>query len=353
MSVNSVNPTAIAPVEAIATIKNSTDIVENLMKAWEKYNFYDTNLWDCFRKIFQFTQLTEEEFKKMNKLKLRKFRKFLRQRGVWVNRESSMLSEALLDVIKEGIQSPWSEWEIRDRAYAEEFTSPAIRGFLDAEKKHRKRAEAAEAAASAPSSRHGRENPRPPSRQGKEYSPTSSVASYRKVPSVSSVQHVQTPPVQQEFSPQPVQQIQPPVELASAPASPPAPSPVESAPEPAPAPKPAPAPEPAPIPKPAPAPVEPAPAPATFPPFPPQSARPLLPQQSPRQPVASIPPAPTFENPTYAIPTSAPQQPSPSTPQRVTYTAAPDYAFILAPFPKPTSPQAAVSGCTFYKKGMG
>ena len=79
---NTVQLPSIAPVKAIATIKNPTEIVETLMKAWEKYNFYDTDLWDCFKKIFEYTQLTEKEFKKMNKLKFKKFRKFLKQRGV-------------------------------------------------------------------------------------------------------------------------------------------------------------------------------------------------------------------------------------------------------------------------------
>ena len=258
MSINPVNDTSLTdvenqkpptPIETTNAIvkRNPAAIVENLMKEWKKNDMYDDDLWDCFREVLENTQITEEEFKKINKMKLRKLRKFLRQRGVWVNRELSMpISRALLEIIAEGTKSTWPEWEMRDRAYAEEFTSPAIRGFLDAEKR-RKRAEAASAHSSRSSSYHGKdrhekEYPRPPSRHGKEYSPTSPVAPYRKVPSISPVQQVQppqpvqqfqTPPVQQ-VEPSPVQQLQPPVESAPAPA--PASPPIEPAPEPTPAP---------------------------------------------------------------------------------------------------------------------
>ena len=293
-----------------------------------------------------------------------------------------MLSETLLDVIKKGIQSPWSEWEIRDRVYAEEFTFSAIRGFLDAEKRS-KRAEAAKTAKARQSKDwHGRENPRPLSRQGKEYSPTSSSASYAKVSSVSnppivkvqqvtppvqvqtpSMQQIQTTPVQQ-VEPPPIQQFQPPIELA--PAFAPAPkSSIEPAPKPA---------------------VEPAPEPAPAS----QSTGSLL----PRQPTVSISSASTYKSPTYIpafemlslIPTFAPQsalqqsplltpqfstsapqaktqQSSSQTPHRATYTATFGYTSSQTTIPLITFTflRAAVSltafsitsGCISYKKGMG
>ena len=255
MSINSVNDASLTGVErpptetTNATIKrNPAAIVENLMKKWEENDMYDDDLWDCFREIFEDTNITETEFKKIDKIELRKLRKFLRQRGVWVNRELSMpISRALLEIIAESTKSTWPEWEMRDRDYTERFTSPAIRGFLDYEAKRKERAEAAEAAEAAKArqskDRHGRENPRPLSRQGKEYSPTSPVASYRKVPSVSSMQQVQPPqPVQRVQTPQPVQQVKiSPMQQVQTPQSvqqfqtPPVQQ-VEPAPEPAPAP---------------------------------------------------------------------------------------------------------------------
>ena len=141
-----------------------------------------------------------------------------------------LIWKALLDVIKKGTQSAWFEWEIRNCDGAEKFTFPTIRGFLDYEAKRKGRVEAAKAAKARQSKdRHGREYPRPPFRHGKEYSPTSFVASYRKVPSVSSmqqqsfvrkfssqsVQQVQTPPMQ-KVEPPPVLQVQSSVESASA-----------------------------------------------------------------------------------------------------------------------------------------
>ena len=267
---------------------------------------------------------------------------------------------------------------MRDRDYAEKFTFSAIKGFLDNEAKRKKRAEAAK-------TWHSRD------RHGKEYSPTSSVAPYRKVPSVSPmqqqppvrksssqpVQHVQTPSMQQiqtlqpvqhfqtpsvqQVEPSPIQQLQPPVESAPEPA--PIPAPIEPAPEPAPAPATAHLAAPsAAIPQQMPKPV------LSFSVISEISILPMQPSSpQQRQPAVSISPASTFENPTYAIPTSAPQsatqQPPPLTPQRVTYTAAFDPALILAAIPtfilqvaailmNPKTPQVAVLGCIFYKKGM-
>ena len=373
---------------ATVPVRNPAKIVEDLMKEWEENDMYDTNLWDCFREIFEDTDLTEEEFEKINKNKLRKLRKFLRQRGVWVyNGLNLPISRALLETVAENIRSTWSESEMKDCDFEEEFTSPAIRNFLKAE---RKRAEAAEAA----KDRHGRENPRPPSRHGKEYSPTSPVAPYRKVPSVSPmqqqpsvrkslpqpVQQVQTPPVQQ-VKPPPILQVQSSVESASASAPAPASAPIEPTPAPV---------EPALAPEPAPAPAT-AHLAAPLAAIPSQMPKPVLsfsviseisilpvqsspPQQLPRQPTASSSPALTSAPQPTVAPEAAPQQPPPPRPQRATYTAAPDPAFISAPILNPKTPQAAAllisptslhtatlyiesfliaSGCTFYKKGMG
>ena len=89
-----------------APIKNPAKLVTDLMKVWEKYDFYDKDLWDCFRKIFENTQITEEKFKKIDKIEFKKFRKFLKQRGVWINRELSIpISRALLEIITENTKS--------------------------------------------------------------------------------------------------------------------------------------------------------------------------------------------------------------------------------------------------------
>ena len=344
------------------------------MKEWKENDMYDTNLWNCFREILEDTGLTEKEFEKINKGKLRKLRKFLRQRGVWVyNGLNLPISRALLETVAENIRSTWSESEMKDCDFEEEFTSPAIRNFL----KERRRAEAAEAA----KARHSRD------RHDKQYSPTSSVASYRKVPSVSPmqqqppvrksssqpVQHVQIPPVQVQTSPmqqiqtpQPVQQFQtPPVQQVEPPPILQVQPPVESAHAPAPV-------------EPAPASVEPAPSAA----IPQKMPKPvlsfsviseisILPVQPspPQQQQSSVNISPNSTYILAAIPTSAPQaktqQSSPPTPHRATYMAASDPAFISAPILNPKIPQAAamltspkisqvaVSGCTFYKKGMG
>ena len=85
MSEMSTNPTDVENTDrfsSIATIKNSAELVADLMKIWEKYDFYDKNLWDCFREIFEDTNITETKFKKIDKIELRKLRKFLIQRGV-------------------------------------------------------------------------------------------------------------------------------------------------------------------------------------------------------------------------------------------------------------------------------
>ena len=82
MSTNSIDVENIVRLPPIATIKNSAELVTDLMKIWKKYDFYDKDLWDCFRKIFENTNITETKFKKINKIKLRKFRKFLKQRDV-------------------------------------------------------------------------------------------------------------------------------------------------------------------------------------------------------------------------------------------------------------------------------
>ena len=375
MSVNSVNNgifftgvenivqfPPIASVKAIATIKNPTKIVKTLMKTWKKYNFYDTNLWNCFRKIFEFTQLIEKEFKKMNKLKFKKFRKFLRQRGVWINRELSMpIWKTLLNVIKKNTQSTWFEWEIRNCDETKRFTFSAIRGFLDYEAKRKKRAEAAKTRHSK--NRHEKEYSRPPSRHDKEYSPISFVAPYRKVPAVSTpsikVQHVQISSVQKVQTFQPMQQFQTPSmqQVKPLPIQPSVESTLAFAPA-----------------------VEPALAFASVEPAPSAaisqklfkfvlsfsviseisilSMQPSSLQQ--QQSTVSISFDPTYipapEMSLLAF-TSAPQiafqQPPPPTPQRVTYTTTLNHIFISTSFLKPTSPQTAVLGCIFYKKKMG
>ena len=193
----------------------------------------------------------------------------------------------------------------------------------------------------------------------------------QKIQTLQPVQQVQTPPKQQ-IEPSPIQQFQPSVESTFTPE--PTSAPIKSASI-----------------EPAFASVEPTHA------F--QSTEPSLLQQLFRQPAVSIPFAPTFENSTYAIlisapqaafqqpppfqdftdiptsempslvptsaPRNAPHQPPPPTPQRITYTAASNPTFIpaailntktfqaAASFLKSTSPQTAVSGCIFYKKGMG
>ena len=115
MSINSINDNFLIgavegppiPIETTnATVRNSAKIVEDLMKEWEEDGFYDTILWDCFREIFENTDLTEEKFEKINKSKLRKLRKFLKQRGVWIyNGLNIPVSRALLNTVAENTRS--------------------------------------------------------------------------------------------------------------------------------------------------------------------------------------------------------------------------------------------------------
>ena len=103
-------PIAIAPVKAIATIKNPAEIISGLMKKWEENDMYDDDLWNCFREIFENTDFTEKEFSKINIDKLDKLRSFLRRRDVWVNRELNMpISKTLLEIIAESTKSKWHE----------------------------------------------------------------------------------------------------------------------------------------------------------------------------------------------------------------------------------------------------
>ena len=285
---NSAGNTSVNTID-ITSATELLNLIEKKMKDWDNYEFRDDNLWEAYFDYFE--GYTEDDFNLVDKDKFREFRSYLRKRGVWVQIGPRIsCSTALANTLKEDKPGDWTEDELK-RCFREGFISLEL---LDRIKRIKKNdptyQENAIAAATAASSS------RPPSRQGKEYSP------YQKVSSIS------YPPIKTTFSPSQFYQQQPPD---------PAPAPATGAPA---------ATNPALPPPPNPQMPPQLQQPAAYNPFSPQ---PIGPAASPQQ----WQPMPT--GPTYP-PTGPTYQPMPG-PTYPAYTGAP-YTYPPSPPPPPAPP---------------
>ena len=75
------------------------------MKICDEYEFFDMDLWDSFREN-NFETYTVNDFKLVNNQQIRELRDFLRQRGVWVEKNTKTpIATALYNVLQKGEQT--------------------------------------------------------------------------------------------------------------------------------------------------------------------------------------------------------------------------------------------------------
>ena len=113
---------------------NLTAFIEKTKKLWNEKDFQNIELWRSYREEFE--NYTKNDFNRINNQKIRELRDFLKQRGVWVEKEKTLITMTLYNVLQEGECTAWSKKKILKCDCEEHFTSPKIKWMLN-EKKER------------------------------------------------------------------------------------------------------------------------------------------------------------------------------------------------------------------------
>ena len=291
--------------------------IEEFQESINKWDIDDWQLWEFFREEYGDNPIGY--FDQIDEIRLNVLRLFLIERGVWIQQEISAAT-ALANTFKE------KEFQSIQQHHQLQKFSPSAPSEI-----------------SKPSARSEVPTPRPAPSEIPRPQSTPSEIPKPSVPVSASLLAPQPAPQEQssvqQTLPQPVQQTPPRPTLSNTPQSPQPPLPSTYVATSGTA---------VPIPNSK----TPRPARSFTTPKTPQTATRLIPLKTPQQqpPMQRTSSQPSIE------PTSQQQsaRTSPTSSHTTTFLITPHTpSYAAPPFINPTSPQAAVSGCIFYKKGMG
>ncbi len=118
------------PCNMAFTFVPADQFMEAKMMEWD--GLLDNDLWDSFRD--EFAEWTDEDFKLATITCQKKFRAYLRSRGVWVMKhERKTIAKSLHDVLQKETETPWIEEEIKRCMLTEHFTSNVINYLIETE----------------------------------------------------------------------------------------------------------------------------------------------------------------------------------------------------------------------------
>ena len=87
------------------------DIV-NAITTWETYDFKNTDLWESFQDDFK--GYTEDDFRLVHNNDVRRLRKFLRRRGVWIEKSRTTIARSLFNALQEEEPTQWTDADIQE-----------------------------------------------------------------------------------------------------------------------------------------------------------------------------------------------------------------------------------------------
>lgn len=122
-SANTANDTVISEAD---TLQDLITAGENALEGWKKYELKDTALWEAFKHDFQ--DFSKEDFNRVPINFCYKIRSYLRQHGVWVNKQSKVgnVSDSLYFIAQVEEQIAWTELELKICKNTEPFDSDMI-----------------------------------------------------------------------------------------------------------------------------------------------------------------------------------------------------------------------------------
>ena len=78
----------------------------------ESKGWKDTDLWESFQDDFK--GYTEDDFRLVNNNDIRRLRKFLRRRGVWIEKSRTTIARSLFNALQEEEPTQWTDAEIQE-----------------------------------------------------------------------------------------------------------------------------------------------------------------------------------------------------------------------------------------------
>ena len=113
------------------TRESVAEDITNAITTWETYDWKDDDLWESFQDDFR--GYTEDDFRLVHNNDVRRLRKFLRKRGVWIEKSRTTIARSLFNALQEEEPTPWTEAEIIACEEKEEFASYQISQLINSD----------------------------------------------------------------------------------------------------------------------------------------------------------------------------------------------------------------------------
>ena len=81
--------------------------IANAITTWETYDWKDDDLWESFQDDFKKCKL-------VNNNNVRRLRKFLRRRGVWIEKSRMAIARSLFNALQEEEPTEWMDANIQE-----------------------------------------------------------------------------------------------------------------------------------------------------------------------------------------------------------------------------------------------
>ena len=99
------------------TRESVAEDIANAITTWETYDWKDDDLWESFQDDFK--GYTEDDFRLVNNNDVRRLRKFLRKRGVWIEKSRTTIARSLFNALQEEEPTQWTDADIQEYLLSE------------------------------------------------------------------------------------------------------------------------------------------------------------------------------------------------------------------------------------------